>query len=534
MMSTLVDFNLTQIQEKYAPKKEWEPLLYTRPKCSSSKGPQVSYFTKNFMIASRGMREYLPIELEEWQRWLVNSVLETKPDGYLRYRQVVISVPRKQGKTLIAAALALHALCFWGGSQSIFSIGTNAKQARYVYDEMVKQIHNSPVLQKMLYVTKDYIMNRATKAKYEPLPASSGAAQGLASSITIADEAHVYGPSAVEMYRAMHQSSGDRPESLMIIITTAGGSKSSFLGEMYEYGERIINGELEDDSFGMFWWGLNENDDFTDEQNWYKANPNLSAGLISIEEMRQKFTEGLAPGAEGKMRDFMRYRLNMWVSVTEQDAFIPDFIYEQNEIDAEIPLGASIALGFDGSKTNDSTGFVAIDLETGVIQTLLAWHKPLQNKTGVPWSVPRKEVMDGFRQIMSSYNVMRFWLDSALWTYEVQEWIKEFPQKNLIESQSPQRKEMVPMASRFREDFIDGKIQPSKSDKKLREHITNAIIYESGQVAKNKNKRDAKIDLGMAAILANGARTDLIVTGDVHKAKQKPINGSIFSKLMGN
>lgn len=509
------------VKEKYAPCQSWAPMLYTPPLSATSRGPEVTHFSENFMTASRGFAVGKALGLTAWQRWLVNSILETKEDGSLRYRQVVVSVPRKQGKTLLATAIVLNALAFWGSAQDTFSIGTNAEQARFIYEEAVKQIYRSPELQQIFYVTKDYIENRMTLARYKPLPANSSSAQGLASAMTVADEAHVYGNRAIEMYRAMHQSSGDRSESLMIVISTAGGSKASFLGDMYSYGEKVVSGEVEDSSFGIFWWGLADNDDIFDENNWYRANPNMSEGLISLEEMRQKFNEGLAL-PEGP-RDFMRYRLNMWVAVSEQDRFIPDYLYESNTTSTDIALGARIALGFDGSRNDDSTGFVAIDLDTGVIRTLKAWHKPDKSTvlaTGKPWMVPREEVNEAFEMIMANYKVLRFWADPSYFETDIQGWIKKHPKKNLIESQAQSRKNMVPMAAEFREDFLNGDIQPYAGDARLREHITNAIIWESGHVGKDKSRRDAKVDLCLAGIMANGARNDLIRNNELSPKKK--------------
>lgn len=532
-MSTMTSVSpeLRALQLRLAPDPEWAPQLYTPPLSETTRGEEVRWLTENFMKPIRGKATDQPLKLRKWQRWLVNSILETKPDGFLRYRQVVVGVPRKQGKTLVAAAIALNALAFWGKGQDIFSIGSTSTQARMVYDEMVTQITQSEYLSEIFYITRDYIQNKITLSKYKPLAANATSAQGLASAMTIADEAHVYGRAAIEMYKAMDQSSGDRDESLMIIITTAGGSKASFLGELYGIGESIVNGESSVTTFGIFWWGLAEGEDVDDPENWRKVNPNLGEGLIDPKEIAGKHALGTGNtlGAERFMADFMRYRLNMWINIASEDLFISDFVYNSCTTPEQIKPGARIALGFDGSKNDDSTGFVAIDVDTGVIQTLAAWHKPDSGAKvsalhkGKQWLVPREEVEEAFQMIMANYEVLRFWFDPHLFETDAERWIKQFPKKNLIEGipQSPAR--MNPMSARFREDFYDGKILAYSGDKKLREHVTNAIIYDSGRVAKEKGKPEAKVDLLLAAIMANGARNDLIDSGELDGTGEKTV-----------
>lgn len=93
------------------PKPEWAPTYASPSRHNETLGPNVTDFSATLLKASRGFRAGDPLELTEWQSWLMDRLLELDPDtGLLKIRTAIIGVPRKQGKSLLGTALALEHL----------------------------------------------------------------------------------------------------------------------------------------------------------------------------------------------------------------------------------------------------------------------------------------------------------------------------------------------------------------------------------------------------------------------------------------
>lgn len=494
-----------------APAPEWEPLYWTRPIGSYTLGLDVEEFARDYIRLSRGFKVGSPFEMDEWQKWLVQAILETDSEGLLRYRKCIVGLPRKNGKSLLASTVGLWFLVFGGEGQTIFSLAKDRPQAKIVFDEAKQQVLQNPFLSKVIRVTKDVLEHRYTNSTWRALASDGGSNQGLAPSIVIVDELHVFSEGrGADSWAALTEGSGDRKESLVVAISTAGATMDSLLGRLVQYGVDIINGEIEDEQFGLFWWGAPDDADVFDEEVWKRANPNLACGNMSLDDFRASLNQGLA-SPNGPVA-FMRYRLNIWVPTAHGDfstAFLTPALWDERAIDSTIPVGAEITLGFDGSLTSDSTAFVAMDVNTGVTETLFAWDRPAHISASETWMVPRDEVVEAKKQIFQSYNVVRFWADDSYFQTDFQAWIAQH-EEGVVQRIPQSNARMIPLAAAFRQDITDSIIRPAARDTKLREHSLNAVILESGKVVKPKRNRTKKIDRLMAAMLANGARRDIL------------------------
>lgn len=517
--------------ERLKPVDDWAPLMWTPPLSATTLGMDVEDFAAEYLRLSRGFKTGEPFQMDDWQRWLVRALLETDDNGLLRYRRCIVGLPRKNGKSLLASTIGLWFLVFGGEGQTIFSLAKDRPQAKIVFDEAKAQVLGSKFLSKIIKVTKDSLEHRYTSSTWRALASDAGSNQGLAPSIVIVDELHVFTAGrGADSWAALTEGSGDRLESLVIAISTAGASKDSLLGNLVQYGESVISGDVKDDQFGLFWWGAHEDDDIFDEKVWKRANPNLACGNMSIDDFRASLSQGIA--SPNGPAAFMRYRLNIWVPSSNGDfstVFITKPLWEQHEIDESIPLGSDIALGFDGSLNSDSTAFVAIDINTGILETLAAWDRPSGIGPNEIWSVPRDEVVEAKKRIFSNYNVVRFWADDSYFQTDFQGWISEHSE-GTVQRIPQSNARMIPAASAFRQDLTDGIIQPCMKDSKLREHALNAVMLDSGKVVKPKTGgKMKKIDRLVAGILANAAKRDWLAQKTAEEAEaanrrqQRPI-----------
>lgn len=251
---------------------------------------------------------YTDLRLDEWQAELIIRILERCPPGHdregqLRYRQVVVSIPRQAGKSVIASVLAIYALLMHSTAPKVLGVARNAKQAGLVYGYTKGYINGSKRLSALLKARGTSslgISKRKGEGTYVVLAGDSDALQGYPSTLAIVDELHIVKP---EVYDAIVTSQRAQTNPLLVGITTAGDINSVLLKRLYETGEQALAGERE--SFGFFVWEASKADEFT-LASITEANPAVACGRISAQTIYDE--ERDSPPANWK-----RYALNVFV-----------------------------------------------------------------------------------------------------------------------------------------------------------------------------------------------------------------------------
>lgn len=486
-----------------APDPSWAPAFYTKPIGNLTRGEDVAEFAGIHLTAPRGFREGKPLEFTSWQTWLTNGLYELNPlTGFLRYRRAVVGLPRKNGKSVKGSAFGLHGLRYGPLGAQIYSAASDKEQAKIVFSEAKRAVEQSPALSRIMRVYRDAIELPQRDSVYRALSADAFRNQGLGPYIVIGDELHAWPSTTInkrgdELYAALTEGSGDRPESLFIGITTAGSDPETLLGRLYEYGKRVAEGEVEDPSFGFFWWEAAADADPTSPLTWRIANPNLAEGLLAEDDFRSALAS--AAGASG-FAAFQRYRLNQWVRTAGED-FISPFHWKNIQADgAEVPKGARVTVGFDGSVNTDATALVIQDLETGLLERRGLWEPDPNNPD---WFVDPEEVDAAVAKVFEEYDVVLFWFDPAYFRDQGGQWAKTY--RGRVE-QIPQSNERIaPLAQQFLKDVVSKDISHN-GDPAMRRHVLNAVATEAGSYKKEKPKSPRKIDLLAASVMANGAR----------------------------
>lgn len=491
-MSSLI---LPDWDETFKPK-------YSTPSLSKrTRGNNVIDFAELFMQASRGYRQGEALVFSEWQKTVLRRLLEEKEDGLLRYRRGLIGLPRKNGKSLLGTALCLENLVYGGAGGQIYSAAGDRAQARIVFGEARNQVLQNQHLSSILTVYRDAIENPRTGTVYRALSSDGAKAHGLGPSLVVADEVHIWPSSASnskgrELWEALVSGSSDRAESLVVGITTAGGDTNTLLGELYNHGKRIATGEMEDDAFGFWWWEADEDGIPTDEQQWFKANPNLAEGLLSLEDFEANIKQAEVAG----FASFQRFHLNQWVRLQGEDFVNPAFWNEAVSND-EVKLGDEVVLGFDGAISGDCTALVAQNIHTGVYKVLALWEPDLSEQD---WKIDKEDVNSAVHKAFSEYDVKLMWCDSSYYKSDVDEWAKTY--RNRVQDIPQSNSRIIPLAQQFLADLVSKEIGHDGKSPALTRHVLNAVATEGGSYRKEKKKSPKKIDLLVCAVLANGAR----------------------------
>lgn len=300
---------------------DWIPTHYTEPLSEN----YVTDGDKLINIAEKLW--HLPekndaiLTLMEWQKWLIRAALERYPDDYpeedkagrLRYKQIVISMPRKNGKSLLGALFALYGMLLHEPAPEVVSVAASADQAKIVYRRLLHQVQNSNLLKTLFSRSTEHrgLWTADGTGVYKVIAAKAATAQGLHPSLVVFDELHVANE---DVWTAMALGSGTRPDGITIGITTAGDDTSSLLKNLYERGTKAIDGQEDLERFGFFLWESPAGCEIDDEIAVRRSNPQLASGILSWESVKNE----LATMPEADAR---RYRLNQFVS--SMNAWLP-------------------------------------------------------------------------------------------------------------------------------------------------------------------------------------------------------------------
>ncbi len=268
----------------------------------------------HFLKHSKGEWAGTEFHLEPWQQFIVASAFGwLRADGLRRFRTIYIEIPRKNGKSTIVAGIGLY--LFYGDGEpgaEVYAAATKKDQARIVFSEAKRMVQASPSLKKRIGVNVDNLHILGTASKFEPLGADEDTMDGLNVHGALVDEVHAHKNRGI--WDVLETASGSRRQPMRLAITTAGFDRHSICWELHEYGQKVNESILEDDSFFSYIACIDEGDDWTDETIWAKANPNLGVS-VKLDDLRSLARKAQAmPAAQNSFR---RLRLDEW---TEQES----------------------------------------------------------------------------------------------------------------------------------------------------------------------------------------------------------------------
>lgn len=299
-------------------------------------------------------------ELIDWQEQIIRDVFGTiKANGYRQFNTAFIEVPKKNGKSELAAAVALLLLCGDGEQRAeIYGCAADRNQAKIVFDVAVDMVRFCPALEKRVKITESQktIEYLPTKSKYQVLSADVANKHGFNTHGVIFDELHTQ-PNR-KLYDVMIQGSGDaRMQPLYFLITTAGNNTESICYEVHQKALDIISGRKIDPTFYPVIFGAGMDEDWTDPKVWKKANPSLGE-TIGIDKVQAACDS--AKQNPGEENAFRQLRLNQWVK--QSIRWMPmdkwdkcSFAVNEDDLEGRVCYG-----GLDLSSTTDITAFVLV------------------------------------------------------------------------------------------------------------------------------------------------------------------------------
>lgn len=256
-----------------------------------------------------------PFVLEEWQKWIIYSIFGFyyKDSNERLVKKALITVARKNGKSFQIAAIALYMLIADGEpAAQVLNIANNTKQAHLLFEMQQKLVKCLDPKHKYTKTLRDSIQVQKTSSYSQVLSSDSSGHDGSSPSTYILDEVHEMKDS--KLWDVMVSGTGFRVSPLGICISTSGFLLNGFLHNYRDVCIDILEHRKEDDEQFAAIYELDEDDDWTDEKNWVKANPNLDVTVT------RKYLEGQIRSAinDSALEVSVKTKnFNMWVSSKE-------------------------------------------------------------------------------------------------------------------------------------------------------------------------------------------------------------------------
>ena len=301
-----------------------------------------------------------PFELIDWQEQIIRDLFGIKKaNGYRQFNTAYIEIPKKQGKSELAAAVALLLTCGDGEERAeVYGCASDRQQASIVFNVAADMVRMCPALAKRVKIldSQKRLIYLPTNSIYQVLSADVSNKHGFNTHGVVFDELHTQ-PNR-KLHDVMTKGSGDaRMQPCFFNITTAGTDTKSICYELHQKAKDIIEGRKIDPTFYPVIYGADEEDDWTDPKVWAKANPSLGI-TVAIDKVHAACES--AKQNPGEENSFRQLRLNQWVKQAVR--WMPmdkwdkcSFTINEDDLEGRVCYG-----GLDLSSTTDITALVLV------------------------------------------------------------------------------------------------------------------------------------------------------------------------------
>ena len=479
------------------------------------------------LVVPAGPHVNTPLRLRKFQVDFIRAVYNPQEQGRRAVRQAILSVARRNGKTLTASVLLLGHLVgpFKRPNSTIVSAATTRDQAVLVFNFVRDMVRVNPFLQARIKVieSKNRIVHRDDASVYKAVSAEAGAQFGMGLDFVIYDE--LAQAKNRSLYDALMTSLGSQPEPLMMIISTQAPSDQHLLSELIDYGERVSSGIISDPSFVSHLHTVPIDADITDERQWRKANPGLN-DFRDLSEMRSAITRAMrVPSLESSVRV---YYLNQ--RVRAEAPFLTQNVYELGNKpvnDSIFTDGRPVYGGLDLSARTDLSALVlAAEDDDGVVHLLPRVWTP-QDTLAARAHVDRAPYDTWVRQgqliAVPGSAIDYDWIaaqlaedaaDMAIARLNYDRWRIDILRQALgrvgvkvpLEPMGQGYKDMAPAVEAFENLALEGKIRHG-GHPLMRWCFANSVVSRdaAGNRKLDKSKAYGRIDVAVAAVMAVGA-----------------------------
>ena len=481
------------------------------------------------------------ITLEVWQKAFFSCVYGlVDAKGHRQFREIVLLVGRKNGKTKIASSLGDYTYRQEGGfGARVFCIAPKLDQADLVYNDIWMMTTLDPEWQELkedltqtnergMRIKDDAMLARhrqtdlsipGTNSTVKKIAFSAKKSDGFNPSLAICDEVAAWaGDAGLKQYEVMKSGMGARPEGILLSCTTAGYISDGIFDELMKRSTRFLLGESKETKLLPFLYMIDDIDKWNDINELRKANPNLGVS-VSVDYMLEEIA--IAEGSLSKKAEFLCKYCN--IKQNSSLAWLPSQAINAisgEAIDLEALRGCYCVAGIDLSQTTDLTAAVAVIEKGGRLNVVAHFWMPSERieqrvaEDGVPyWAFVKRGFLSLSGENYVDYNDVYEWMTRLISDYEIyplkvgydryssQYLVKDLQGAGFQCDDVYQGDNLWPVLQEMEGLIKDGTIYIGDNDL-LKSHLLNAAVkmsIERGRGRLVKIKQRARID-GVAAL----------------------------------
>ena len=470
---------------------------------------------------TKGKWAGVPFNLQPWQeKEIIRPLFGTvNKDGNRQYRTAYIQMARKNGKSEIAAAIALYML-FADGEMGaeVYSAAADRDQAAIVFNTGLAMIRQSKALLKRCKIIESQrrIVVPKTNSFWRVLSADAFTKHGLNPHCVIFDELHAQ-PNR-DLWDVLTTGFGAREQPMLVAITTAGYDRNSICYEQYDYAQRILKGNINDPTFYAAIWEVPPDADWKDEKLWRAANPGLG-DFRNLDELRQMAKRaGEVPAFQNTFR---RLYLDQWTEQSERWLDMDAWDASAGIVDIEALKGLECYGGLDLASTTDIVAFVLMFPTDEGVKILPHFFIPKDNmkeranRDRVPYDVwVREGYITATEGNVADYATIREHILRQAEIYNIKEIAYDrWNALQIVQDLEGENLTMVPMGQGFASMSAPTKEFETRVLSKTLHHGGNPVLRwmagnvqassdAAGNIKPDKKKSTEKIDGIVAAIMA--------------------------------
>ena len=261
---------------------------------SHSRANHILEFAENYCRHSKGKLGGQLVVLELWEKAMLAAMFGFIDDeGRRKYREIILIVAKKNGKSLIGSIVGLYLQVGDGEpGAEVYAVATKKDQAKIIWGEAKRMVNKTPELRRIIKPLVGEMDCAANESVFKPLASDTDTLDGLNVHGALMDEVHQW-RDGVALYDIIADGTTAREQPMVLITSTAGVVREDIYDNKYEYAEKVILGYddpdagIVDDHFLPFIYELDSREEWEKEECWKKANPGLGT-IKNIRQLRDK------------------------------------------------------------------------------------------------------------------------------------------------------------------------------------------------------------------------------------------------------
>lgn len=477
-------------------------------------------FIETFCHHCEGRDDLLKLEL--WQKAIISVIFGiVDPSGMRTFREVMIVMGRKNGKTLFAAAIIAYCVYLDGEyGAKVFCVAPKLDQADLVYSAFWQTIQKEPELAELIKRRKSDFYMESTNSSVKKIAFNAKKSDGFNPHLTICDEIASWpGDQGLKQYEVMKSALGARKQPLIVSISTAGYVNEGIYDELIKRSTRFLLGDSKERRIAPFLYIIDDIEKWNDINELRKSNPNMGVS-VSVDYLLEEIA--VAEGSLSKKAEFMTKYCN--IKQNSSQAWLSTQAVEKSSgkhLEIDDFRNTYCVGGIDLSRTTDLTACTAVIEKGGRLYVLAKFFLPAEKleeataRDGLPYAayvqrgilklsgdnfVDYHDCFNWFKMLVEEYQI--YPLQVGYDRYTAQYLVQEMSQYGFHMDDVFQGYNLTPVIREVEGQIKDGMFNIGDNDL-LKVHLLNTAIKteaESGRSKLIKMSVNDRID-GAAALL---------------------------------